>query len=196
MGVCTLSNVFQNLQLQRIADFIENGYAGGGSLTVDVTGAGDMQGATASTAGVHGLVPAPQAGDNEKYLTGAGTWEEPQAVGGVDYSLSEQNTGLKWIDGSNIYQKSVVFTTGAYDTYHRLQTGIMANRILKVEFYGYNTNDQYNITMCGYKNPVPMDYAIACLPNLYGGNGIIVDYRTSPESANLQDCVFTFWYTK
>ena len=109
MGVCTLSNVFQNLQLQRIADFIENGYAGGGSLTVDVTGAGDMQGATASAAGVHGLVPAPQAGDNEKYLTGAGTWEEPQGGGGVDYSLTEQDTGLKWIDGKSIYQTTFSF---------------------------------------------------------------------------------------
>lgn len=110
MGVYILSNVFQNLQLQRIADFIENGYAGGGSLTVDVTGAGDMQGATASAAGVHGLVPAPQAGDNEKYLTGAGTWEAPQTGGGVDYSLTEQDTGLKWIDGKSIYQTTFSFT--------------------------------------------------------------------------------------
>ena len=189
-----MSNIFQNLQLQRIADAIENGQAGG-EITIDVTGAGDMQGATASTAGVHGLVPAPQAGDQDKFLTGAGTFERPQG-GGVDYSLTEQDTGRKWIDGNNIYQKSVVFTTGAYGTYHRLQTGIIANRILKVEFYGYNSNDKYNITMCGYKNPVPMDYAIACLPNLYGGNEIIVDYRTSQEGANIQDCVFTFWYTK
>lgn len=27
--------------------------------------------------------------------------------GGVDYSTTEQNTGLKWIDGKPIYQKSV-----------------------------------------------------------------------------------------
>ena len=29
--------------------------------------------------------------------------------GGVDYSLDEQNTGLKWIDGNDIYQKTVDF---------------------------------------------------------------------------------------
>lgn len=189
-----MSNIFQNLQLQRIADAIENGQAGG-EITIDVTGAGDMQGATASTAGVHGLVPAPQAGDQDKFLTGAGTFASPQG-GGVDYSLTEQNTGLKWIDGKAIYQQSVEFTTGVAGTYHRLQTGILAEKILKVEFFGYNSVEQYNITMCGYKNPVPMDFAIACLPNLYNSNSIIVDYRTTADSQNIPNCVFTFWYTK
>lgn len=94
-----MSSVFDALQLQRIAQAIEDGYAGGGTLTVDVTGAGDMQGATAGTAGVHGLVPAPQAGDEGKVLTGAGTWETPAAGGG----------GLP--DYSN------VITSGSYSTY-------------------------------------------------------------------------------
>lgn len=81
-----MSSVFDALQLQRIAQAIEDGYAGGGSLTVDVTGAGDMQGATAGQAGVHGLVPAPAAGDQDKVLTGAGTWETPAGGGGApDY---------------------------------------------------------------------------------------------------------------
>ena len=34
-----------------------------------------MTGATASTDGVAGLVPAPQSGDEEKYLRGDGTWQ-------------------------------------------------------------------------------------------------------------------------
>ena len=34
----------------------------------------DFTGATASTAGTHGYVPAPAAGDNIKYLKGDGTW--------------------------------------------------------------------------------------------------------------------------
>lgn len=29
--------------------------------------------------------------------------------GGVNYSLEEQNTGLKWIDGKDIYQKTIYF---------------------------------------------------------------------------------------
>lgn len=39
----------------------------------------DMTGATASAAGTHGLVPAPAAGDNAKFLRGDGTWNNVPA---------------------------------------------------------------------------------------------------------------------
>lgn len=39
-----------------------------------------MTGATASAAGTSGLVPAPAAGDQAKYLTGAGTWATINAL--------------------------------------------------------------------------------------------------------------------
>ena len=32
-------------------------------------------------------------------------------AGGIDYSTEEQDTGLKWIDGSPIFQKTIVYTT-------------------------------------------------------------------------------------
>ncbi len=38
-----------------------------------------MTGATSSTAGTRGLVPAPQAGDTDKYLKGDGSWGSPSA---------------------------------------------------------------------------------------------------------------------
>lgn len=44
----------------------------------------DMTGATSSTAGAHGYVPAPAAGDQEKYLKGDGTWATVQ--GGSSYT--------------------------------------------------------------------------------------------------------------
>ena len=44
----------------------------------------DMTGATASTAGTHGLVPAPIAGDNDKFLGGDGTWKDvPTELSGL-----------------------------------------------------------------------------------------------------------------
>lgn len=44
----------------------------------------DMTGATASTAGTHGLVPAPAAGDDTKFLGGDGTWKAvPAALSGL-----------------------------------------------------------------------------------------------------------------
>ena len=84
------SNVFMNNQLERIADYIDAGKAGSTAtqtVNIDFTNVGDMTGATAGTAGTHGLVPAPAAGDQDKVLTGAGTWETPASGGGApDYS--------------------------------------------------------------------------------------------------------------
>lgn len=48
-----------------------------GTYTVSATDTtySDMTGATSGTAGAAGLVPAPAAGDQNKVLTGAGTWD-------------------------------------------------------------------------------------------------------------------------
>nr|WP_302549691.1 hypothetical protein [Enterocloster clostridioformis] len=40
----------------------------------------DMKGATASAAGVHGLVPAPAAGKQEQFLRGDGVWAAPPSA--------------------------------------------------------------------------------------------------------------------
>ena len=42
--------------------------------TIISTAVGVMRGATAATAGISGLVPVPQAGDQGKFLQGSGTW--------------------------------------------------------------------------------------------------------------------------
>ena len=47
-----------------------------GALPFATSDISDFVGATSSTAGEHGLVPAPQAGDEDKYLKGDGTWTE------------------------------------------------------------------------------------------------------------------------
>lgn len=46
-----------------------------GTLSATDTTYSDFTGADASTAGVHGLVPAPASGDNTKFLAGDGTWK-------------------------------------------------------------------------------------------------------------------------
>lgn len=136
-----MSNIYQNIQLDRIATAIENGDAGGGTLTINLTGVGDMQPATASTAGAHGLVPAPQAGDHDKFLTGAGTFESPQG-GGVDYSLTEQDTGLKWIDGKAIYQKTIDFGSMPVNSEKDVAHGISNLAfVVDMEFIVYNSTD-------------------------------------------------------
>lgn len=58
-------------------------------------------GAGTSVAGSRGLVPAPVAGDNTKFLKGDGTW---QSVAN-NYSTTEQALNQTWTDGSQIYRK-------------------------------------------------------------------------------------------
>ena len=59
----------------------------------------DMTGATAQAAGEKGMVPAPSAGDNVKFLRGDGTWAS---------AGSSSITVNHYIDVYNT-------TTGAYD---------------------------------------------------------------------------------
>lgn len=47
----------------------------GKTISATDTTYSDFTGANATTAGAHGLVPAPAAGDNTKYLAGDGTWK-------------------------------------------------------------------------------------------------------------------------
>lgn len=60
-------------------------------------------GAGTSVAGSRGLVPAPAAGDNSKFLKGDGTWQSLAD----NYSTTEQNTGSTWVDGKPIYKKTL-----------------------------------------------------------------------------------------
>lgn len=60
----------------------------------------DFTGATASTAGVHGLVPAPASGDQEKVLHGDGTWKDTTAKL-VEMAYGESNAWQKFIDAYN-----------------------------------------------------------------------------------------------
>lgn len=50
--------------------------------------------------------------ENDEVLTfDDGEWVNKaiSVTGGIDYSTSEQDTGIKWIDGKNIYQKTYSF---------------------------------------------------------------------------------------
>lgn len=54
------------------------------------------------TDGVKVLTATTTSGETVK------TWEEPESGGVPDYSTTEQATGQKWIDGKDIYFKTVV----------------------------------------------------------------------------------------
>lgn len=51
----------------------------------------DMTGAGSSSAGTHGLVPAPSSGAQNKVLSGAGTWEDQTGLGSVSSEYAKAN---------------------------------------------------------------------------------------------------------
>lgn len=54
----------------------------------------EMTGATAQGAGASGLVPAPTAGDQAKFLKGDGTWATPPEVNLASYYYDDRGNGL------------------------------------------------------------------------------------------------------
>lgn len=52
--------------------------------------------------------------------------------GGIDYSTDEQDTGLKWIDGKKIYQKTYSFTTPASGQSLTLDTIATLDKIIEI----------------------------------------------------------------
>ena len=63
-----MPEVINKIKIMNPATGTSDEYIIGGSEATDMTGA------TASTAGTHGLAPAPAAGSQDKYLKGDGTW--------------------------------------------------------------------------------------------------------------------------
>lgn len=66
-----------------------------GTLTTQDTNTtySNMKGATVSAAGTAGLVPAPAAGTQAKYLRGDGTWQTPPNTTYASMSATEATTG-------------------------------------------------------------------------------------------------------
>lgn len=85
--------------------------SGGGSIA-------DFTGATDQDDGAHGLVPAPQAGDEGKVLFGNGSWGNI-VMPSVDYSQQSVEANIfdtnekvigQWTDGKLLYQKTIIDT--------------------------------------------------------------------------------------
>jgi hypothetical protein len=70
----------------------------GAPLTYNSTsglfGISDFTGASSGAAGTRGTVPAPQAGDQDKFLKGDGTWTAVASGGGSDIAVSDEGSSL------------------------------------------------------------------------------------------------------
>lgn len=63
--------------------------------------------------------------------------------GGVDYSTTEQDTGLKWTDNRPVYQKTIVATIarGEYEWYYKQDLGDLGADVLIEQVSFVNVSD-------------------------------------------------------
>lgn len=98
-------------------------FTSGANPTIAI-GANTMTGATSSAAGTAGIVPAPAAGDNTKFLAGDGTWK---TIGGssITYYIADGDPNYPQTLGNGfVYTDSArTVTAEAADIYADMQSG-------------------------------------------------------------------------
>lgn len=112
-----------------------------GYTPVDQANLGDFAGASATQAGDTGLVPAPSAGDQSKFLRGDGTWATVSTSGGDYLPLTGGTlTGNLTVDGTISVGTSTRATTA--ENILADKNGVIsdANACLTVGVYATNTN--------------------------------------------------------
>lgn len=95
---------------------------------LDKTSLVTMTGATASSAGKSGLVPAPAVGDDTKFLSGDGTWQAVQTIIDFVYPIgslywSKNSTDPGTLFGGTWTRVKDKFILAAGDTYAQGTTG-------------------------------------------------------------------------
>ena len=99
------------------------GVANDGTVTPVPFSGSDFTGATASTAGVHGYVPAPAAGQHVYFLQGDGTWAIPPGAKLVVFDLdtvtnvSGSYTHTTTVSGAAADMKAVMVELGNSDAF-------------------------------------------------------------------------------
>ena len=119
------------------APFKSTSTGGGGSITID---------------------NVPTQGSTNAVSSG-GTYTAIQAVKPIDYSTTEQDTGIKWIDGKTIYQKTFANDNGYASADSVDISSLNYDKILSIEGYGsdatpYATNNKWTVSSSAAQDSV------------------------------------------
>lgn len=135
-------------------------------------------------------ITTPTDGQVLAYDSTSGEWVNSNVGrgGGLDYSYQEQNTGLKWVNGKTIYQKSVDF-------------GALPNNTSKSVAHNITGLDDFVNVEKIYKSSAGYWYdeilAQSSLNNIVSMNvdstNINISTRNNFTSIS---CIVTLWYTK
>lgn len=137
-------------------------------------------------------LPDVTAADNGKILgVVEGFWNKMDASsGGVNYSTNEQDTGLTWLDGSKIYQKTISVDNLDYGGTRSVNHGIENfGNIINVQGIG---SIDHSVKVLPYtqgtiQTTIRIDGFDNTTFNVTIGNGFVT---------NLTNCAFTLMYTK
>ena len=171
-------------------------YSANGARSVGTLG--DMTGATASTNGASGLVPAPSAGDEDKFLAGDGTYKSgglPMVV--LSYGIST------WNDFITAYNNHVIVycrassnsnpATGAQGRMAFMAYVNNGDAPTEVEFQYYRSMSSHSATQMGdqvyiYKLNKNSGWSVtvreAGLKQIVEGTGISVSYSNNKVTIN------------
>lgn len=137
----------------------------------------DFTGATASTAGTHGYVPAPAAGDQNKVLKGGGAWATiPETANEMPMSSSDSTTVKAALDAvSNVVTEiPLTITPASWSSTSPYTYTWTDSRVLSDSSVEVDVLDTSADTMADY-----IDYAKSS-----GGGGIVFTANKKP-TANL-----------
>lgn len=127
------------------------------NYTVDVNGDCNVAGVYRINGTAQSFPPTPNAGNSGNVLSvnslGAMVWEAPS--GGyqpINYSTTEQDTGIRWTDNKRVYQKTIItmFET-LFDTYDVPHGVSLFEKLvdIHVDFYNYS-NHQFVFPYIGH----------------------------------------------
>ncbi len=101
----------------------------------------DMEGATSTKNGLHGLVPQPMAGDQDKFLSGSGVWKNV-----ADAALADRVSSIEDVIPSNASSSNKVVTeSDVSSAYHHAGTKTVAELTSSL-LIASNEGNVYNIT--------------------------------------------------
>lgn len=108
----------------------------------------------------------------------------------LDYSLTEQDTGTKWIDGSTIYKKTIscgaLPDAGVKNIAHGISN---ISRILKMDGYAYHPSNQFTI-------PLQFVSTTAINSVVVNASGPNIVITTGIDRSSFTESYITLYYTK
>ena len=125
----------------------------------------------------------PTSGGTTKFTTGGAYTELNKKQNKINYSTSEQSTGITWTNGSTIYQKTINFGSLPNATSKSVShgiSGLSTNKVVKLEGIAVNSSYAYSIPWVAKTNDndVQMyidgsNINISCDKNCSGDTGYI-----------------------